>query len=182
MSFLLCLGEARFWSYAFKQWSLPEGFACFLVSPEVTDPGNSASSDRIKEAHQFWQDFFEAAWKVEAAAESDHDWRAASEVLEEIAGGGGSLYNGFGRLLAHCGFAVTDSGTHGSNSAFSKLLFSWLNDFFLRIGDTKCIEETHRIGREAEMRWQQANTLSCRTFYTLMQNGSTPLHARGVPH
>ena len=71
MSFLLCLGEARFWSYAFKQWSLPEGFACFLVSPEVTDPGNSASSDQIKEAHQFWQDFFEAAWNVEAEADSD---------------------------------------------------------------------------------------------------------------
>ena len=55
--FLIYLTEARFWSYAFKQWTLPEGFASFLAS-EVTDPGTSISPDPAEETHKFWQDLF----------------------------------------------------------------------------------------------------------------------------
>ena len=95
-----------------------------------------------------------------------------------------SIVQWIGRLLAHCGFRlVTDSGTNANrNEAFAKFLLAWLMDFFWRIGDTKCIEETHRLGREVEQRGQQPDLLSCRVFYQLMQGLHTPLQARGVPH
>ena len=86
--------------------------------------------------------------------------------------------------MAHCGFRlVTDSGTNANrNEAFAKFLLAWLMDFFWRLGDTKCIEETHRLGRGVEQRGQQPDLLSCRVFYQLMQGLHTPLQARGVPH
>ena len=70
MSFLFCLTEARFWSYASKQWTLPEGFASFLAPA-------------AKEAHDFWHDFFEAAWMVESEACLGSDKEAASTLLQD---------------------------------------------------------------------------------------------------
>ena len=70
MSFLFCLTEARFWSYASKQWTLPEGFASFLAPA-------------AKEAHDFWHDFFEAAWMVESEACLGSDKEAASNLLQD---------------------------------------------------------------------------------------------------
>ena len=166
MSVLLCMTEARFWSYAFKQWTLPEGFASFLAAKvtdpgtsPVTDPGTSVSPDPVEQAHTFWQDFFEAGWKVEAQADSDPDRRAASTLLQDIFWWSWPIVQWIGRLLAHCGFMlVTDSGTNtNKNDAFAKLLLAWLMDFFWRLGDTKCIEETHKLGREIEQRSQQAD-------------------------
>ena len=54
MSFLCHFMEARWWSYAWKMWSLPEGFGCFL-SPTT-------------EQQEFWTLFFAAAFAVEIAA------------------------------------------------------------------------------------------------------------------
>ena len=82
MSFLLCHTEARFWSYASKQWTLPEGFASFLAS-KGTDLGTSISKDPAEEAHEFWHDFFEAAWMVESQAGVDCDKKAASTLLQD---------------------------------------------------------------------------------------------------
>ena len=82
MSFLLCHTEARFWSYASKQWTLLEGFASFLAS-EVTDLGTSISEDPAEEAHELWHDFFEAAWMVESQACLGCDKKAASTLLQD---------------------------------------------------------------------------------------------------
>ena len=83
MSFLLCHTEARFWSYASKQWTLPEGFASFLAS-KVTDLGTSISEDPAEEAHELWHDFFEAAWMVESEASClGSGQEAASTLLQD---------------------------------------------------------------------------------------------------
>jgi hypothetical protein len=57
-----------------------------------------------------------------------------------------------------------------------------LNDLFHRLGDTKCVEETHGMGRTKEKRGQQPDLLSCREFYSMMQGPSTPLADRGLRH
>ena len=60
---------------------------------------------------------------------------------------------------------VTDSGTNtNKHDAFANSLLAWLMDFFWQLGDTKRIEETHKLGREVEQRGQQADLLSCRVF------------------
>ena len=51
---------------------------------------------------------------------------------------------------------------------------------FTRLGDTKCVEETHRLGRAQEKRGQQPDRLSLHTFYSMMQGDHTPLADRGL--
>ena len=102
MSFLCHFMEARWWSYAWKMWSLPEGFACFL-SP---DSGQQ----------EFWILFFAAAFAVEAAAASGPSGYEAAEVLKEVFWWRWPLVQWLVRLLEHCRCRlVTDLGTATSS-------------------------------------------------------------------
>ncbi len=51
---------------------------------------------------------------------------------------------------------------------------------FLRIGDTKGVEESHKIGRAMEKRDQQRDVLNLLAFYSKLQGENTPLHDRGI--
>lgn len=167
MSFLLHLVEARWWSYAFKEWALPEGFACFL----------SPTSGQ----KEFWRSFFTAAFAIEAAAAAGPSGYDASVVLKEVFWWRWPLVQWLVRLLEHCRCnLVTDNGT--ASSPIAHRIICLLADLEHRLGDTKCVEETHGMGRSSEKRGQQPDLLSCREFYSMMQGSSTPLASRGVPH
>ena len=98
MSFLLHLVEARWWSYAFKEWALPDGFACFL-SP------NSGQKE-------FWRSFFTVAFAVESASAAGPSGYDASVVLKEVFWWKWPLVQWLVRLLEHCRCnLVTDNGT-----------------------------------------------------------------------
>ena len=54
--------------------------------------------------------------------------------------------------------------------------------FFLRLGDTLCVEESHRVGRGMEKRDQQPDVLNLLSFFTRLMGETAPLARRGVPH
>ena len=58
----------------------------------------------------------------------------------------------------------------------------FLSDVFNRLGDSKCIEESHRVARGLEKRRQQPDLLSMHSAFVALQGEATPLSARGVPH
>ena len=57
-----------------------------------------------------------------------------------------------------------------------------LHRLFTRIGDTKCVEESHKIGRGMEKRDQQPDVLNLLAFYSRLQGPGAPLSHRGIPH
>jgi hypothetical protein len=59
-------------------------------------------------------------------------------------------------------------------------LLEFTQTLFTRLGDTKCVEETHRLGRAQEKHGQQPDKLSLHTFYSMMQGDHTPLADRGL--
>jgi hypothetical protein len=59
-------------------------------------------------------------------------------------------------------------------------LLEFTQTLFTRLGDTKCVEETHRLGRAQEKRGQQPDRLCLHTFYSMMQGDKTPLADRGL--
>ena len=98
-----------------------------------------------------------------AAGPSGHD---AVTVLGEVHWWRWPLVQWLVRLLEHChGRLITDGGIPTSEMATR---VTRLRDLFHRIGDTKCIVETHCMGRSIEKRGQQPDILSCREFYSLM--------------
>lgn len=125
--------------------------------------------------------FFEVAFAIEAAAASGPSGYAAFAVLKEVFWWSWPLVQWLVRLLEHCRCdLVTDHGT--VSSPMAERIIQLLNDLLHRLGDTKCVEETHGMGRAKEKRGQQPDLLSCREFYSMMQGLTTPLADRGVPH
>ena len=58
----------------------------------------------------------------------------------------------------------------------------FLSVLFNRLGDSKCIEESHRVARSLEKRRQQPDVVSMHSAFMALQGDATPLTARGVPH
>ena len=62
---------------------------------------------------------------------------------------------------------------------------AWLYLFsaiFTRIGDTKAVEESHKIGRAAEKRGQQPDVFELAGFFRRLGVSGTPLQHRGLQH
>ena len=59
-------------------------------------------------------------------------------------------------------------------------LFHFLRMCLTRIGDTKGVEETHRLGRELERKGQSRCVLELDVFFARMQRCDTPFDHRGI--
>lgn len=160
MSFLLHFSEARWWSYAWGHFALPEAFAAVLAD----GPQGVAA---LKYLHLLWKaatfaGSIEGAGNPSAAGVVSlrHqiywlDWPITQWLL---------------RLLAH--FHWTAHAT----------IVNYLRVFFRRLGDTLCVEETHGIGRGMEQRDQQPDVLNLLIFFGELLTENTPLTRRGVRH
>ena len=156
MGFLLHFMEARLWSYAWFQFSFPEAFAG-LFSDEYAD-----------QAWTWAQQLWEASTDAEANA---HMFPAAWSLRQEVYWLSWALVQFVLRWMAHMNF---------------KPAFGFLCQFLLlclkRLGDTKGVEETHRMGRGLENEGQSRHVLEADVFFARMQRDDTPFDHRGVPH
>ena len=153
MSFLLHFMEARLWSALWQEQSMPEMFA------GVLDPEHQG---RILERLAL---FWVAVTDVEAMGEGD-----AWELRQEIYWLSWPLCQHTMRLMAH----------HRWQAAGPVVDF--LSVLFNRLGDSKCVEESHRVAPSLEKRRQQPDIVSMHFVFMALQGGATPLTARGVPH
>ena len=153
MSFLLHFMEARLWSALWQEESMPEKFA------GVLDPVHQARI--LEHLALFWV----AVTDVEAMGQGD-----AWELRKEIYWLSWPLCQHTMRLMAH----------HHWQAAGPVVDF--LSVLFNRLGDSKCIEESHRVARSLEKRRQQPDVVSMHSAFGALQGDATPLSARGVPH
>ena len=160
MSFLLHFAEARWWSYAWMCFALPEGFAAVL-----------AEGVQAVEHLQFWRTLWEAATFAESVHGAGHPSAAGvAELREAIYWLDWPLVQWLLRLMAHYLWVP------------HAVIVQFLLKLFLRLGDTLCVEESHRIGRSMEQRDQQADVLNLLSFFSRLMGENTPLSRRGVPH
>ena len=154
MSFLFHFAEARLWSYAWLQFAYPEAFAG-LLSP-------NRASEAWEDARELWV----AATDAEASA---HTLPSVRTLRQEVYWLSWTLVQFVFRWLAQVDFKPC----HG--------ILSFLLMLFRRIGDTKCIEESHKIGRQLERKGQDRKKLEPDVFYARLQREKTPLQQRGIP-
>ena len=155
MGFLLHFMEARLWSYAWFQYSFPEAFAA-LFSDEYADKA-------WKLAQQLW----EASVDAESNANT---FPSAWSLRQQVYWLSWPLVQFVLRWMAHMHFKPAGG-----------FLCEFLRMCLTRIGDTKCVEETHRIGRGLENQGQR-RVLEPDVFFARMQRGDTPFDHRGMPH
>ena len=157
MSFLLHFTEARLWSYAWQQFAYPEAFAGLLSTMHAVDT--------LEHARELWT----AATDAEANASV---YFGAWSLRQEVYWLSWTLVQFVLRWLAHENFKTSES------------LLGFLSQLFHRIGDTKAIEESHRIGRESETKvgCKPHKTLNAEEFYARLQRDQQPLHDRGIPY
>ena len=152
--------EARFWSYAWRQWALPEAFAAIL----------SLKDEVCRVALQDLQGLFQAATDAEMGRAQGEAGSGAYALRQEVYWLSWPLVDWLMRLLAHNHWLPLQQ------------VLDVLLALFHRVGDSKCIEETHRIGRGKEKREQQPDVLGILGFYSLLQSENTPLSHRGLRH
>ena len=160
MSFLCHFCEARWWSYAWMRFALPDAFAAVLAEgPQAVD-------------HlQFWRTLWDAATFAESVDGAAHSSATGvSELREAIYWLDWPLVQWLLRLMAHFLWVPHTA------------IMLFLLRFFLRIGDTLCVEESHRVGRGMEQREQQPDVLNLLSFFTRLMGETAPLARRGVPH
>jgi hypothetical protein len=157
MSFLLHFMEQRFWAYAWYEWALPEGFAA-VISPF---PG-------VAEIHlQRIRSLYLASFDAESAA---FEFPAAATLRSAVHWLSWPVCQWLLRTLAHFHFT--------SHPAWLYLFRA----IFTRIGDTKAVEESHKIGRAAEKRGQQPDVFELAGFFRRLGVSGTPLQHRGLQH
>ena len=156
MGFLLHFMEARLWSYAWCQFAYPEAFAA-LFNDQAADKAWSWAA-------QLWT----ASTDAEASA---HAFPSAWTLRQQIYWLTWPLVQFVLRWMAHMHFQPSA----GFLSEFLRLCLK-------RIGDTKAIEATHKIGRALETEGQSRRVLEPDVFYARVQRGDTPLEHRGIPH
>ena len=160
MSFLCHFFEARWWSYAWMRFALPEGFAAVL-----------AEGEQGMESLQFLRTLWDAAILAETITNTGHPSAAGVISLrQEIYWLDWPVVQWILRLMSHFLWAPHTT------------VVNLLMTLFLRLGDTLCIEETHRIGRCMEKRDQQADVLDLLNFFAELMTEKTPLVRRGVSH
>ena len=74
------------------------------------------------------------------------------------------------RLLAHHHFRFTAE------------VRNWLLKLFVRIGDSKLIEDSNKLIRSLEQHDQEANIASSLSIYHRLTREEVPLQWRGIPH
>ena len=153
MSFLLHFMEARLWSALWQEQSMPEKFA------GVLDPEHQGRI--LEHLAKFWV----AVTDIEAMGQGD-----AWELRKEMYWLSWPLCQHTMRLMAH----------HRWQAAGPVVDF--LSVLFNRLGDSKCVEESHRVARSLEKRRQQPDVVSMHSAFMALQGDATPLTARGVPH
>lgn len=156
MSFLLHFAEARLWSYAWMQCAYPEAFAALLSD-------GKHAGDAFQSAKELWT----AATDAEA---NQHLHPEAWDLRQEVYWLSWALVQFLLRWLAHVGFQPCPA------------IHAFLCRIFLRIGDTKCVEESHKIGRGLETKGQDPKKCDAAAFYARLQREKTPLSQRGIPH
>ena len=62
------------------------------------------------------------------------------------------------------------------------VIVNFLSKLFLRVRDTLCVEESHRVGRGMEQRDQQPNVLNLMSFFSRLMGDNSPLSRRAIPH
>lgn len=166
MSFLLHFMEARWWSCAWQRFALPEAFAGILHPTE-----SQSIMEELRGLHQ-------AAVDVQCGLHAGIDLGPAitqalpraRELLEQVYWLSWPAVDTLLRFLAHHHWAPHPD------------VICLLRRLFTRIGDTKCVEESHKIGRGMEKRDQQPDVLDLLAFFSRLQGPSTPLCHRGIPH
>jgi len=154
VDFLLHVLEARLWTNAVSQYSLPEAFVGMLT-------------DR-REPWTFLQDLWNAAVDAEA-------WRAEFPTLFSLRAQvywlDWPLVQWLLRLGSQFGFQP-----HDFICAVTRILFT-------RIGDSKGVEETVKKLRALEQRDQDPDTVSLtRMYHQCTLSEHLPLHARHIPY
>ena len=153
-AFLLHMLEARFWAAAMHQHGLPGCFAGVLA----TDPTHHLQSLR-----ELW-DAITLAESMASECLGLHELRKQAYFLDWPV-----VQYGF-RLLAHHHFQGTPP------------VLEWFRRQFVRLGDSKLIEDTNKIGRRLEQRHQEHKVSPSLTLYhALTRTAYTPLHWRNIP-
>ena len=154
MSFLLHFMEARLWSYAWCQFAYPEAFAA-LFSPS--------------HANKAWQNMQEL-WLASTDAEANaHLCPPAWGLRQSIYWLDLPIVQFLFRWLIQASHTLCPEPLR-----FLRMLLT-------RIGDTKCVEESHRIGRGLE-KSQNRNVLEPEVLFARLQREDTPLQQRCLPH
>ncbi len=156
MSFVCHMLEARFWSYATYQWSWPRAFLALLAE-------GAFAEEVMITARRQW----EACLLAEAQG---HRSPGLQELLAQQYWHRQPLVQLGFRLLAHCGFERRPS--------LATTLFERLAT---RMGDSKFVEETHKLLRQAETQGQGRNQVAQVRLYHQLTISGTPLEQRGVP-
>ena len=154
MDFLLHFMEARLWSYAWCQFAFPEAFAA-LFSPS-----------HAKKAWQDMQELWLAATDAEANA---HLSQSAWTLRHSIDWLSLPIVEFLFRWLIQASRTLCPDPLR-----FLRMLLT-------RIGDTKCVEDSHRIGRGLEQS-QNRDVLEPEVLFARLQREDTPLQQRCLPH
>ena len=160
MSLLCHFFEARWWYYAWISFALPEAFARVLVEGQE-------AADYMQHLRLLW----DAATFAESMEGVGHP--SASGVVQlrqEIYWLDWPITQWLMRLMAHHCWVPHST------------IINFLLIFFVRIGDTLCVEESHRVGRGMEKRDQQPDVLSLLSFYEKLMGENTPDSQGGASH
>ena len=142
------------------RFALPDGFAAVLAEgPQAVD-------------HlQFWRTLWDAATFAESVHGAGRPSAAGVCALrEEIYWLDWPIVQLLLRLMAHFSWLP------------HVVIMQLLLKFSLRLADTLCVEESHRVGRGMEQREQQPDVLNLLSFFSRLMGENAPLSRRGVPH
>ena len=155
MNFLLCIVEARLWSYDWFQFSYPSAFAGLL-------------SDNQEEREQTLKATKEL-WELSMATESGQNLVPGMfKLRQEVYWLSWPVNQLFFRLLAHTNFQLDEQILH------------LLRQFFTRLGDSKVIEDSNKIARRVEQRDQERRSTKInRILHHIRLPGQSPLDNRG---
>ena len=166
MSFLLNFMEARWWSCAWQRFALPEAFAGVLHPTE--------SESILLELKELYQASVDVQCGLHPGIglgpECESALPRAADLLQNVYWLRWPAVDLLLRILAHHQWRAQPE------------LVGLLQRLFTRTGDTKCVEESHKIGRGMEQRDQSPNVLNLLSFYSTLQGSGTPLFHRGIPH
>ena len=132
------------WSNAWMHFALPEGFAAVL-----------AEGPQLVDHLQFLRTLWDAATFAESVHGAGHPSAAGVCALrEEIYWLDWPIAQWLLRLMAHFSWLP------------HAVILQFLLKFFLRLADTLCVEESHRVGRGMEQHEQQPDALNLLSFFS----------------
>ena len=156
-SFIFSLLEARFWSGAWHHHAFPGRLAAILTSHGGT---------RDAALQDTWE-----SWEIATLAESAaKELSGVEQLRSEAYFLDWPVVQYSFRLLAHCHFR------------FCPELQKWLLKLFVRIGDSKLIEDSNKIIRNLEQHDQEPNIAGSLSIYHRLTRKEVPLQWRDIPY